>query len=59
MVFCNNCGREIDEYDDGECMGCGQSGDFRIEDEDEDVTILRQAMEMNAGAFYDRMEWSG
>lgn len=73
-VFCNHCGTEfVEEVYEGKCPVCGtvdnycteaevrQAEDelFPEEDGDEDLDVLEQTMEMNAGAFYDRMEWSG
>lgn len=69
-VFCNWCGTEfVEEVYEGKCPVCGTFGNFSTEEEvrqagdemfgDEDLDVLEQAMEMNAGAFYDRMEWSG
>ena len=64
----------VEEVFEGKCPVCGshsycteeeveQAGDemFGNEDEplgDEDLDVLNQAIEMNANAFYDRMEWS-
>ena len=71
-VYCNWCGTQfVEEVYEGKCPVCGshsycteeevrQAEDEMFEDEDgdEDLDVLEQAMEMNAGAFYDRMEWS-
>jgi predicted ATP-dependent serine protease len=67
-VYCNACGTQyVEEVYEGKCPECG-SHSYCTDEEvaeaerelfgDEDMDVLEQAMEMNAGAFYDRMEWS-